>query len=361
MGSGCSKGFTQGVCAERVYDQCVFYTGEPIEELEICTLDTYAEIIKKVLDFMTKDEPTYEALVSKCDKISELLDGKDPILSNMLDVIITLLCQHTADIEDIKEVVYSDPFVYDLKCLVLADVSTEKIVQKLIDVYCSLQDRVAILESTVDALVGDDGLAISTEHPDSMSTVGGEVHLMGFVKPWCPLPYIGPLSNFDLSGAGLESKGFKNWYIMNGQNGTPDWRGFAFAGATSVTGGPLNPLVDPATLGADYSTGIGDTKGKARNKLVVSNLPDHTHTTHVEQYPHKHNIPFSDATPGKGGDDGDIGRRSIKIPPYLPYYLQTENAMVDLSVNITGTPGATATPIDNRQPTKYGVWIVWIP
>lgn len=184
---------------------------------------------------------------------------------------------------------------------------------------------------------------------------------MGFVKPWCPLPYIGPLSNFDASGAGLEAKGFKNWFIMNGNNGTPDWRGFSFAGATGVIGGALNPLVDPATLGVDYSTSIGDTKGKLRNKLVVANLPDHNHTTLVTQSPHKHTLPFSDAIAGKGGDAGDIGRRSIKIEPYNTYNLETHYATVDLSVSITGTPGATATPIDNRPPTKYGVWIVWIP
>lgn len=393
MGSGCFKGpNTKIKCDSIVYDQCVLYTGEPIEELGICTNDSYEEIISTIITKLLAPPIEYPNIAERCTELSSIIGTTSPTLVNIVDAIAIFTCQIKGDLDALSNIVNAPPFIYNLYCLsVTGIISTEKVLQELIKQHCNLVGAVSTLQNQVNSIqnqVDNSGITITSENPYSISQSGNTYTLKGFIQPYMPLPYIGPLTNFDASGKGIASLGWKDWYIMNGNNGTQDWRGFSFGGATSVVGPTLNPLVDPVSLSnPDAATNIGSTKGKIQNKLVQANLPDHTHSLVLDSFAiptHTHN--YIDEKPK------DVFYNVIKEPGYqtvfgsagpIPWtYVSNLSTQFDgiygikgelkvtapsTPVNIfpTGTVGSMLNiqnlPIDNRPPTKYGLWVVWIP
>lgn len=368
MGSGCLKNNSGTIKGERIYDVNVIYTGENIPELGICNGDSYDEIILAITDKLLEKE-TYQEIINTCSILQTYLGERDPILRNVLDVFAKVICGHANKIEALESIVFSPSFIYDLNCLVIeGSITTEKIVQELINKYCNLQTQVNNINSTLSSLTStisilDSGISnIIAENGKSVKKVGNTIYLSGFLQPYMPQPYIGPLSNFDSSGKGIASLGWKDWYIMNGNNGTQDWRGFTFAGATNVPGPTLHPMVNPLTLtDSDASTSIGDRKGKVKNKLNVNNLPNHTHNSEVTVKDHSHIVYGTSDKRNTVGSGSEINQVHLGTQYYGAESV-TSLSKSEVEVKVTSVAeGATSAPIENRQPTVYGYWVVWIP
>lgn len=371
MGSGCSSNYKNNLPCDPVYDKCMFYTGDPVDEFGICTGDTYLEIITIILDKLKASDETYPLLRDKCEYIKNIIGDKDPTLLVIIEAIIIQVCSLSVDVDALKTIVNKPTFIYDLKCLTVSgQITTEKVVQAMLNDFCVLKETVeslktevnTIKQSTIDinTITQQVFQSITAENKISVKYSNNKVVLSGFIMPYMPLPYIGPLSNFDSSGKGIEALGWKDWYIMNGNNGTFDYRGFSFAGATAVQGPTLNPIVDPSVAGdGDYGTFINDTKGTVKFKLSIAQLPAHKHTVP----PHTHDFNARIFTRKWYNDDKDDAPQDYIIddvgaktgPPYT-----SSGWIVNSGAQDTSNTGNNAS-IDNRQPTKYGTWVVWIP
>lgn len=368
MGSGCLKGPTNKVkCNPSIFDQCVYYTGASIPELGICTGDTYDEVIQTIITKLNEPDPEYPDIKSRCEVLSELMGDTAPTLKNIVDAICIFICQVKVEIDQIVDIVNQPPFIYNLYCLTVTGViSTEKVLQELIKQHCNLVSTISTLQTQVNNIqtqITTDGIKINSENPHTISQSGNTYTLRGFIQPYMPLPYIGPLTNFDSSGKGIASLGWKDWYIMNGNNGTQDWRGFSFAGATSVPGPTLNGLVNPATLmDPDAGTSIGSTKGKVKNKIAQINLPDHGHTVNINDPGHQHNLTYMYHSPSNGGGNSGSGWANNHTHTYNANYPEnTTTSTTGITVSVGSMLHIQNVPMENRPPTKYGVWVVWIP
>jgi microcystin-dependent protein len=103
------------------------------------------------------------------------------------------------------------------------------------------------------------------------------------------IEYYGALTgNFDVTGAGIVGTDWEKIYLCNGLNGTPDKRGRVGVGAiVGVGGGPMNPVVDPATpTNPNYA--LNGTAGANTVTLNTSQIPSHTHVASVTDPGHIH-------------------------------------------------------------------------
>jgi hypothetical protein len=130
--------------------------------------------------------------------------------------------------------------------------------------------------------------------------------------PYAVLPYFGPLTNFSSTGAGLNltSTTGENWtkvYLCNGNNFTPDLRGWGLVGAIAgVPGGPMSNVVNPGASPANPNYVLGTPYGANQITLGPTQIPPltHTHATTVTIVDPGHNHTFSASNGGDGSGGG---------------------------------------------------------
>lgn len=310
MGSGCSGNNINGYFGTPIPDKGVMYTGPSIPALDICQNDYLNEIeaviFAKLLDFMVgKGIQVPEINLEECPFIQEFITccSEDKSLEKLFTILFKAVCSLKSDLTDLEDKVNEVlNLTFNLRCLTVSNPSIGNVINEIIREFCLLKTRVEILETTVidlqrqidelsvsileeltelinsiiDTRIGNyllnhvfscGGFGLSKTGSGSTATL----QFNGMVPPYCPIPYVGALSNFDNTGAGLANKGYCGWFICNGLNNTPDMRGYTFASATTgVTGGGLDAKVSP------FPTNYLDKVGEQKVVLTTAQLPSST-------------------------------------------------------------------------------------
>ena len=378
MGSGCvnTNSSKQKGCLTPTSSNCVSWQGDTSTPLDVCVGDTITEVINSIITQLTSITDGTDVIItleSLCDSINTELVGKEKTLTNVLQALADVLCSVVADVEAIQTEL--QPETYSVICLSGGSsslVSRQTAIQLLISNVCTLIDQVTTLNntvidnnftSTINTAVGNFiKTAITSCGNNGLVKLGtGDsvtLQFTGMVPPFCPIPYIGPIGYFDNLGRGLEQYGMCGWYILNGMNGTPNWMGYTFAGATvipGVTSAPLDAIVD----GVDYAANIGEKKGEVKHTLVTNEIPLHSHT--LTDPGHVHSI-VGDVIQKPSGS----GTFNVTLDNYTdvnpsPYSSTYDNKIIKSLTGITATTTGGDLPHENRQPTVYGVWIMRKP
>lgn len=281
-------------CDPLVTDKCTKYTGPNIDELGICKgmslFEVEAIIFNKLQTIATPTEIKLEELSTTCNFITELLETEEDqpfSLQQFGEVVFKAICQLDSKITVIED--SNPPASFNVACLTGTLTTRDQILQALITKVCQEADKVEELQtdyvksSDLCSLVQQCNIATP---PPSVSS-----DYYTRMVPYAPIPYIGSLSNFDNTGKGLVAAGFDKVYLMNGLNGTQDWRGFSPIGAIqNVPGGTLDSRVDPSLApNVAYNYVAGQKYGQTSVTLLANQIPSHSHT--VTDPGHTHTVP----------------------------------------------------------------------
>lgn len=374
MGSGCysTPGANNSCFQKLIPDTGVSYTGEAYPSLGICYGDKLNELEKIILDklveFASGQGITLSDVnISECSLLNDFISccSQDKSLEGIITTVLKALCKLQEEIDDTNQaLVDATTYTLDLGCLTVSNPTLQNVVNAIIINLCnvnstiaSLAAQVATLNTTVSNLQSGLNSQINTAINNALSSFatnfvntniktcgntngisksGGVATFEALVPPLCPIPYIGPLSNFDNSGAGIAAKGYCGWYICNGANNTPDMRGYAFSSATNVPGGSLDSRVSNPS----YATSIGAKNGEYAHTLSVAELPAHQHVFNNGMFTLKSAF---------GGNTNTLVGVAGGTPPSAPDWSSSTG-----STSNTGN----GTAHENRQPTYYGCWIM---
>ena len=173
--------------------------------------------------------------------------------------------------------------------------------------------------------------------------------------PYSVVPYFGPLSNFNGTGAGTGD--WLKIYLCNGQNGTPDLRGRTLVGTTTgMFGGPLAPAVDfniPGSGNPNYT--LGSVVGANQVTLGVTQIPSHTHvaTAVVTDPGHTHNLKVNTNAAGSGFP-------AFEAASSLGNFA-TDSAQTNITVAVSNAPIGGGLGHTNIQPSIGSYFIIYLP
>lgn len=365
-------------CVETVSDRCVKYTGVPVPVLGIQTGDSLSYVEQAIITFLTSvidgsgikitlDDADYCELVSQylqeCQEVTAL---------DLFKAIVKAACDLQAQVDDVVSDVATIEANYTISCLsgVSANSGTHAIVQAVITKLCQINTDLTALSTNVNTnyvKISDLNSYIAAY---IASTATANRYYTRMV-PYCPIPYVGSLSFFDVTGAGITNTEWEKIYLCNGSNGTPDYRGRVPVGAISgVPGGAMSPIVNPAsdpTFNPDYA--VGDIAGSNKVALTIPQLPVHAHG--VSDAGHSHilavdTIVTSNSSlsagqymakqydQGGGGDNDYTLQNAISGTPNVG---RTGVTPTGVSIQNTGSGAAH----DNKQPVIASYFIMYIP
>lgn len=360
-------------CLQTYSSTCVKYQGASFPQLGITTqLSTVTDVeelvLEKILLFLDGSGIDLSAIDYNCTSLENRLVDTDKTLVDVITALVDEVCANKTLLDEIDAIVGAS-VTYDTDCLTVTENTTEGVIQALITKVCALNTSVSSLTdqitgsslaTTIDNRTGNYIKTNITAPGDFGITKSGSgssvtLEFTNGVPPFTPLWCYAPLSYWNADGSGKTDTPFENWYICNGSNGTIDMRGWTPAGATSLPGissGSLDSTVDP-DVQADptIATSIGDKKGQVKHGLTVSEMPSHFHT--MEDTEHNHKLQVSP-------DPIKIGTESPTTPIYglttvnTGFQLNTEENTVTGSTDNTGSSNKH----ENRQPTKYGYFIM---
>lgn len=378
MGSGCqnTNSSAKKGCLQITSSNCVSWQGDTNTPLEVCVGDTITEVINSIMTQLTSITDGTDVIITLenlCTSINTELVGKEKTLTNVLQAIADVLCSIVSDVETIQTEL--QPETYSVNCLDGGGstlVSRQTAIQLLIANVCTLITEVNTLNDTVvnnnftttiNTAVGNFiKTAITSCGNNGLTTTGtGDsvtLKFTGMIPYYCPIPYIGPLSYFDNLGRGLEQYGMCGWYILNGMNGTPNWMGYTFAGATVIPGVQSSPI-DAAVDGVDYAANIGEKKGEVKHVLVTDELASHSHQ--IIDPGHSHSITGDVIQKPSGSGTFNITLDNYTDANPSPYTSTYDNKVASSLTGITAATEGKGIAHENRQPTVYGVWIMRKP
>jgi len=341
-------------CDDLVSDKCVRYTGPNIEELGICE-DMYlyeveAIILAKLQESADTSVIKYNTLTTACAFITTLLVGKPSqpfTLQQFAEVVFDGFCKLDTKINSVTP----SSFSFNTGCLT-GDVSTrDKIIQALITKSCLDSTKIDTLEDTYVKI--EDLCSLVTACIEDSTVVNTQFY--NKMVPYAPVPYIGSIANFDNTGKGLVSANFDKVYLMNGLNGTQDWRGRSPIGAIqNVPGATLDSTVDPSVSGnASYNYNVGNKYGTSSEILNSSQIPSHSHT--VNDPGHKHTF----STKGDRLLDIASGAYIVESNPDRTGIFDANMELAQTNITINSAGGSLSH--NNLHPTIAVLYIVYIP
>lgn len=365
MGSGCANTVSaKNNCAQLTSTDCTIYQGDSIPLLGICCGDTVTEVEKAIIDkLLTVLDGTGIVLsgvtLENAPFLKALLGVKDKTLLNMIQLLVDADTNLRALIAAITPT--GDNFQFDLGCLSEdccqdAVVSRDEIIQMLIDKYCDIQsildditDATDNINNSVTSTIGNYILNnINTCSNKGLTKEGSGATAKLTIRNIPPfgsaIPYWGPLTYFDASGSGLAGTPVCDYHIMNGQDGFPDWRGYAFASITGTGTQPIDARVNAIALNLpNLNAGYGQKLGELAHTLTLPEIPSHSHPVVDPGHVHDTNDPALQSNSDKGG-----------VPDYIAITTgQTQPAFTGITIGAVGNNQ----PHINVQPTVYGVWI----
>lgn len=261
-------------CDPQVTDKCIKYTNNAYASLGICKGMSLFEVEKIILDKLdTVDDGTGIVLadLESCAYIDAILAGKEATVYNVVQALLTSNCDINTRIVTLEDIL-DTPFSFDTACLTGTLTTRDQILQAVITLLCNVNTRLTTVESEY---VKQSDLCTQV----AACLAGTTSQFNARMVPYAPIPYIGPLSNFDNTGKGISSAGFEKVYLMNGLNGTQDWRGRSPIGAIqNVPGATLDSAVNPALpANSAYNYVVNQKYGASSDTLTVPQSPAHTH------------------------------------------------------------------------------------
>lgn len=375
--SNCSNCYNG--CTEIVSDKCVKYTGIDVPVLGIQTGDSLSYVEQALITFLTSTLDGTGIKINLGDiDICALVQAYLPTCGDLTIVdiskaLIQAACDLQEQIDAIDATLDTLNADYTIGCLtgVTSSSDTHAIVQAVINKLCQIQVDLTALAldlSTNYVSVAD----IDSYIQAYLDGTGSSTLVNNKMVPYSVLPYFGPLSNFDGTGAGIG-----NWvkiYLCNGQNGTPDLRGRTLVGTTTgMFGGPLSPDVDPSNP-ANPNYTLSSTTGANEIFLSSTQIPSHTHIATalatVSPNPHSHFVTASgtsvtlnqtdpiDDTYSSGGNLGYSLRGASGQTANLGKTSDV-NLTVDVAVSNSSTGGGLGHA--NIQPSIGSYFIIYIP
>jgi microcystin-dependent protein len=287
-------------CTEIVSDRCVKYTGVDVPALGITNGDTLLSIEETIFNyiqsFILGEEifPTLDPSI-----LCKIINDNLPIcsgctgisLNDILTAIIKSVCDLETEIANINgelDILNAD---YTIGCLtgVTASSDTHAILQAVINNLCTLNSAVSaiVLDLTTNYVTYLELDDLIQAYLDGLSSGLYSSRMI----PYAVVPYFGPITFFNSSGAGTGD--WANIYLCNGNNGTPDLRGRSLTGVINGVPGPtMSPVVDPAVSAANPNYSIFDNAGANQISLLSTQIPSHTHpsTATVIETPHLHQV-----------------------------------------------------------------------
>lgn len=333
---------------------CVLFAGDDISSPAIgngdnitTIIQTFATDIDNLLN--GKDILLPDVDLTQCAIINTNLGSKTKNLTNVLQVLVEYQCTLKDLIDGINA---TDTFAFDTKCLTVASTKTkDDIIQANINQTCTNKSDIASLKTTTTTNTSD----IKTLKTQVATILGTEEDSSAPVFTFsqlCPshvaLPYFGDLNNFDSTGKGYSNKGFDKVYIMNGNNGTIDMRGYSIMGANSsaVSGGNLDSRVDPSNT--NFTLGPNAKAGEVNHTLSVKEIPSHTHTVTDPGHSHTYIAPKLNQGHPSGSKDSEARHNQT---------ISTSSSKTGITLASTGGGSAH----NNIPPVIGAVWIIKIP
>ena len=367
--SNCNNCFNG--CTEIVSDRCVKYTGIAIPSLGIQTGDTLSFVEQALVTFLLSalNGTGIKIDVSSID-ICLLVQKYLPTCGDFTIVDISkALIQAACDLQEQVDVIDATLITlnadYTIGCLtgVTASSDTHAIVQATITALCTLRDEfdqlVIDLPFTYVTLDNLDDLIQAYLNSSTGNLISNKM------VPYAVLPYFGPITFFNSSGAGTGD--WNKIYLCNGNNGTPDLRGRALTGVINGVPGPtLNPAVDPAISPANPNYSLYGVAGANQITLTSSQLPVQTHThtntasSVVTDPGHAHTFSPS------ASDSGDPGTLIITAPAgaYTPVKsVDSTVTGITVATTVTNNPitQGEGLPHANIQPVTACYYIQYRP
>ena len=354
-------------CVQTVSDECVRYTGINYAALGVETGDNLVSVEQAIMNALvplltgTGDAIT---LSISCPIVDLYLPAHTPNTQELFTATVSAICSLQAQvftIDDILTILNAD---YAIDCLtgVTSSSDTHAIVQAIITKLCLTVSDLAAFELDVDTnyvkLADLDALIAAY-----LASQGGGGSNQQYLKmvPYVAYEYYGSLTNFDGTGAGLNSAGFYKVYLCNGLNGTPDKRGRVAVGAIQNVppiGVGLDAAVNPANPG-NPNYAVFNTAGANTITLITSQMPSHSHGATatsigtISPNPHSHSYAGVQAPSGQG----DGSRTSVP----LTRDTSSVSLTVDISTSVTNANTGGGAAHANIQPVIAAYYIMYIP
>ncbi len=372
--SNCSNCYSG--CVNVYSDQCVRYTGIDVPVLGIKTGDSLSYVEQALITFLvstldgTGIKPTIPSEVI-CDLVSQYLpECEDLSEVDLFKALIQAVCnlQEQIDVQKARiDVIEAD---YDIDCLdgVAAGDGTHTIVQAIITKLCSVSTDLTAL--ALNVATNYVALADLNELIQAyLDTLAPATQFYTRMIPYSPIPYMGSLSNFDITGAGTGD--WINIYLCNGLNGTPDFRGRIPVGAiVGVSGGTLPAQVNPSSSIFNPNYSLGDTVyGVNSIILSTSQIPSHVHS--ITDVTHSHlstynstantgNVSLSASYPISGESQESNPNRDYQLVSNINDANVGKTSDVYTGITSTNSTGGS-TAHDNKQPSIATYWIIYLP
>jgi len=360
-------------CVEIVSDKCVRYTGESVPLLGIESGDNLLvveqSLIDKVVSFLdgTGISITID-LDDYCELVTQYLppcfpECGDPSALELFTALVKAACDLQVQVDAVEADIAVLNADYNIGCLtgVTASSDTHAVVQAVITKLCQLGVDLAALALDLDTnyVKLADLNSLIQAYLDSLAPTQNYTKMV----PYTAVEYYGPLSYFDITGAGILADGFDKIYLCNGLNGTPDKRGRVPVGAiVGVGGGALDAAVDPIYTG-NPNYALGDGGGANSVVLNSTQIPAHSHPVTVTDPGHVH-APGSSIFRGNRTTDDSGGTQCVATQltngdPALtaPEYTTTASTGINVTVGNTGGGLGHA----NIQPVRACYYIMYIP
>jgi len=382
-------------CVETVSDQCVRYTGLSSIPLDIASGDNLQTVLQNIIDGLvplfsgTGDKITLSSAI-RCAIINGYLPATSTpnqwTSEQIFQALTKVVCNLDAQITVVEGDIATLNANYTIGCLtgVTASSDTHDIVQAIINKLCATASSLTALELDVDTnyvkLADLDALIAAY-----LASQGGGSSNQQYLKmvPYVAYEYYGSLSNFDGTGAGLNSAGFYKVYLCNGLNGTPDKRGRVAVGAIAnvpPVGVGLDAAVNPANPG-NPNYAVYNTAGANTVTLITSQIPSHSHAASVVASGsvdnHTH-ITMGGGGPGNSGSvptSTEVAASSNSDGGNLGYTIKRANVQshssgitsasgagpVSLSIAVTNANTGSGAAHANIQPVIAAYYIMYIP
>jgi microcystin-dependent protein len=358
-------------CTEIVSDRCVKYTGIAVPALGIQTGDTLSSIEQSLIAFLLSALDGTGIVIDLSEiNICSIVQSYLPISGDITIVDISkALIQASCDLQEQDDVIVAELAIlnadYTISCLegVTASSDTHSIVQATISALCTLRnefDQLVIdLPFTYVALDNLYDLIQVYLNSETGNLISSKM------VPYSVLPYFGPITFFNSSGAGTGD--WLNVYLCNGDNGTPDLRGRALTGVINGVPGPeLSSYVNPMSSAANPNYSLYDNVGANQITLLSSQLPvqTHTHTSNassvVTDPGHSHTTAF-----GNPVDANQTGSSNTWVQTGSATTYPTTSAVTGITVATTVTNSnvtqGEGLPHSNIQPVTACYYIQYRP
>lgn len=362
-------------CASIISDQCVRYTGIDIPFLEIYYGDSLDCVERAITDYLAT-VATGEGIIvdisqQDCTYITDLLPP-DITEFNALQVFQALVeaaCDLNSRLTSAQYQLNILNADYAVECLsgVISATDTHDVLQATITKLCEVDADLTALAVNVNAnyvKLADLNTLIQA-YLDSINPVPQQNLRM---VPYTVVEYYPPagnLDNFDATGAGISALGWGKIYLCNGQNGTPDKRGWLPVGVTNVKGGVDDylPEVNPSLPGNPTYT-LNNVNGQNNITLATNQIPSHTHiaSVSIDDPGHIHNTEFkaSEADLSEPGMSGILMNRDTTWNSTAATSLSF-TGLNGTNVNVTNAAQGGGQSHSNIPPVKACYYIIYIP